>query len=75
MSRHIATLNKMALYRGVIPLHFDSTKSKPGSMTADVIAALKESGLMEVGDQVMLTYGDQMETVGATNACKIVTIV
>ena len=75
MSRHIATLNMMALYRGVIPLQFDSTKSLPGALTSDVIVALKESGLLDIGDQVILTYGDQMETVGATNACKIVTIV
>ncbi|PKH99974.1 pyruvate kinase [Glaciecola sp. 33A] len=74
MSRHIATLNMMALYRGVIPLYFDSTKSLPGALTFDVIEALKESGLLQVGDQVILTYGDRMETVGATNACKIVTI-
>ena len=65
----------MALYRGVIPLYFDSSKSLPGEMTADVIAVLKESGLLQNGDQVILTYGDRMETVGATNACKIVTIV
>jgi len=74
MSRHIATLNMMALYRGVVPLYFDSTKSLPGALTFDVIEALKESGLLQVGDQVILTYGDRMETVGATNACKIVTI-
>jgi pyruvate kinase len=74
MSRHIATLNMMALYRGVIPLYFDSTKSLPGALTFDVIEALKESGLLQVGEQVILTYGDRMETVGATNACKIVTI-
>lgn len=75
MSRHTATLNMMALYRGVIPLYFDSSSSLPGEMTADVIAALKESKLLQIGDQVILTYGDRMETVGATNACKIVTIV
>ncbi|WP_041246386.1 pyruvate kinase [Brumicola nitratireducens] len=75
MSRHTATLNMMALYRGVIPLYFDSSKCLPGEMTSDVIAALKESGLLQDGDQVILTYGDRMETVGATNACKIVTII
>jgi len=74
MSRHINTLNTMALYRGVIPLHFDSTKSKPGQMTADVVKALVEARLVKTGDQFILTYGDTMETVGATNACKIVTV-
>jgi pyruvate kinase len=74
MSRHSKTLKKMALYRGVIPLKFDSTECKAGELTKSVIAALKESGLLKNGDQCILTYGDQMETVGATNVCKIVTV-
>lgn len=74
MSRHTQTLNVMALYRGVKPVYFDSSKSKPGYLTRDVVAALRDSGMLQVGDQFIFTYGDQMETVGATNVCKIVTI-
>ena len=74
LSRHTDTLNMMALYRGVTPLYFDSTVSKPGQVTADVVEHLKNEGLLESGDQIIFTYGDQMETVGATNTCKIVTI-
>lgn len=74
LSRHQRTLNGMALYRGVIPVYFDSTKSGPGEMTKDVMEALKRSGLLKIGDQFILTYGDTMETVGATNACKVVTV-
>ncbi len=74
MSRHEHTLNIMALYRGVKPVFFDSSKSKQGYITADVIAALRDSGILKVGDQFIFTYGDQMETVGATNVCKIVTV-
>lgn len=74
LSRHPRTLNSMALYRGVIPVFFDSTKSGPGEMTKDVMTALKNSGRLNVGDQFILTYGDTMETEGATNACKVVTI-
>jgi pyruvate kinase len=74
LSRHENTLNTMTLYRGVIPVYFDSTKSAPGEMTKDVMETLKNSGLLNVGDQFILTYGDKMETEGATNACKVVTI-
>ncbi|WP_371195222.1 pyruvate kinase [Glaciecola sp. SC05] len=74
LSRHQRTLNSMALYRGVIPIFFDSTKSAPGEMTKDVMTALKNSGRLGIGDQFILTYGDTMETEGATNACKVVTI-
>lgn len=74
LSRHVSTLNTMALYRGVTPVYFDSTSSAPGETTKDVMEALKQSGFLQVGDQFILTYGDKMETIGATNACKIVTV-
>ncbi len=74
LSRHESTLNAMALYRGVKPVYFDSSGSEPGQLKQDVIEVLKEKGLLEVGDLFVMTYGDEMETVGSTNACKIVTV-
>nr|WP_136249685.1 pyruvate kinase [Ningiella ruwaisensis] len=74
LSRHQRTLNAMALYRGVRPVYFDSSSSAPGELTKDLMTALKDAGLLKVGDQFILTYGDKMETVGATNACKVVTV-
>lgn len=74
LSRHIGSLNTMALYRGVKPVFFDSRNSAPGQLKQDVIDVLKEQGLVKPGDQFIMTYGDEMETVGATNACKIVTV-
>jgi pyruvate kinase len=74
MSRHTDTLNMMALYRGVTPLRFDSTQSKQGQITSDVVEHLKNEGVLVTGDQIIFTYGDQMETIGATNTCKIVTV-
>jgi pyruvate kinase len=74
LSRHEASLNAMALYRGVRPMYFDSTVSKPGQITSDVVTALKEAGIVQAGEQIILTYGDAMETVGASNTTKIVTI-
>lgn len=74
LSRHSASLNMMALYRGVKPVEFDSSKSEPGRLKHDVIQCLMDKGLVKSGDQFIMTYGDEMETVGATNGCKIVTV-
>jgi pyruvate kinase len=74
LSRHEPSLNKMALYRGVKPVFFDSSNSKPGHLKLDVVECLKAKGLVQSGDQFIMTYGDAMETVGATNGCKIVTV-
>lgn len=74
LSRHEATLNTMALFRGVKPVFFDSRGSEPGQLKQDVIAVLKNKRIVESGDVFVMTYGDEMEKVGATNACKIVTV-
>lgn len=74
LSRHESSLNSMALFRGVKPVFFNSSESQPGELKKDVIACLKEKGLVKSGDQFIMTYGDEMETVGSTNGCKIVTV-
>ncbi len=74
MSRHVDTLNSMALYRGVKPVYFDSRDSEPGQLKYDVIAVLKEQGLVNSGDSIIMTYGDEMEKIGSTNALKIVKV-
>ncbi|MDC0602169.1 pyruvate kinase [Aliiglaciecola sp.] len=74
MSRHEGTLNTMALFRGVKPVFFDSRGSEPGQLKQDVINVLTQKGIVQSGDLFVMTYGDEMETVGSTNACKIVTV-
>ncbi len=74
LSRHTKTLNKMALYRGVYPAFFDSTALQ-GELLADAaIAAIKDKAMLKTGDLVILTHGDVMETIGASNTCKIVQV-
>lgn len=74
LSRHEETLNAMALYRGVKPVYFDSRNSAPGELRKDVVALLKEKNLVKDGDIVILTHGDRMETIGATDAIKIIVV-
>lgn len=74
MSRHESTLNKMALYRGVKPVFFDSSLCAPGLLREEVVTVLKQKGLVKIGDQIILTYGEKMETIGATNTMKIVEV-
>lgn len=74
LSRHEETLNAMALYRGVKPVFFDSRNSAPGELRKDVVALLKEKNLVKDGDIVILTHGDRMETIGATDAIKIILV-
>ncbi len=74
LSRHVKTLNKMALYRGVYPVFFDSHGISNDHLADDAIAAVKKVADLKTGDLVILTHGDVMETVGASNTCRIVTV-
>ena len=75
LSRHTKTLTKTAIYRGVYPVSFDSTNSKNAEeMAEDVLAAVAKDSELAIGDKVMLTHGDLMETVGATNTLKVLTL-
>ena len=74
LSRHTKTLNKMALYRGVYPAFFDSTALEGQSLADAAIDAIKAKAGLKSGDLVIMTHGDVMETIGASNTCKIVQV-
>jgi len=74
LSRHIKTLNKTSIYRGVYPIHFDSTHSDHDSLPKDVLAQVINTFELAINDKVIFTHGDLMETVGASNTMKILTV-
>lgn len=74
LSRHTKTLTKTAIYRGVYPVEFDSTHSDSEAMAQDVLSTVVKGTHLRAGDKVIFTHGDLMETVGATNTLKILTV-
>ena len=74
LSRHAKTLNKTAIYRGVYPIAFDSTNSNDETLSDDILNEVCKNATLAIGDKVILTHGDLMETVGASNTLKILTI-
>lgn len=74
LARHDESLARMALVRGVTPVRFDTTQYNAETLVAAALEAVKATGIVASGDQVIVTKGDTMETVGGTNTCKIVTI-
>jgi pyruvate kinase len=73
ISRHQKTLDTCALFRGVYPADFDSTQCE-GIGAREALNKLEELGHLEKGDTVILTHGDRMETIGATNTMKIMVV-
>ena len=74
LSRHEKTLAKTIIYRGVYPVKFDSTNSTDETLTNDVLKAVIAQGDFKENDKVIVTHGDLMETVGATNTVKILKV-
>jgi len=74
LSRHAKTLNKTAIYRGVYPVHFDSTDTDYSALSDLVLKEVLKTAHLNVNDIVIFTHGDLMETVGATNTLKVLKI-
>lgn len=72
LSSNSQTLSYCALYRGVTPIkHSKGDDSE--NFISDALQTLQQKGLLEAGDLVLLTHGDEYGN-GSTNTCKIVTV-
>jgi len=74
MSRNESTLNRCALYRGVMPFYFDSKNGTGFEVAQAALEALKEKKLLAFGDLVIITQGDIMEVEGSTNCMRILPV-
>lgn len=65
---------RMALYRGVVSLPFDTTHMEPTEVNQKALEVLKAYGLARPGGHIILTRGDHMNAHGGTNTMKIIAI-
>lgn len=74
-TRSAATQRRAALFRGVYPVAFDASTIDPDSIGEHAIDELKQQGLLQSGDWVVLTRGDlhghNPHSSGGTNTMKI----
>lgn len=75
MTRHQQTRRKVTLYRGVYPTSIDFDQVGDYNISSTVAGLLKEKGIVEDGDRLIITRGDLLgEAGGGTNTMKVVTI-
>jgi len=73
LSRHEATLNSTALYRGVTPVAISGYTD--GLLAVhDAVKLLKSKGYLQKGDLVIVTQGDVMGATGTTNTQRVITV-
>jgi len=73
-TRQEVTRNRVTLYRGVYPVLFDVTHESPGDMYQAIFSQLLDRGLVDVGDQIVLTKGDLSGVQGGTNSMQILRV-
>lgn len=74
LTRNIATMGKVTLYRGVEPIQFDSTKMPAAEVNAAAVDELLKRKVVEKSDLVLVSSGDHMGEHGGTNQLKILTV-
>ncbi|PCF94731.1 pyruvate kinase [Vreelandella nigrificans] len=65
---------RMALYRGVVSLAFDTTEMKAEELNDRALELLVTHGIAAPNDHVILTRGDHMNAHGGTNTLKILDV-
>ncbi len=74
LTRYPATERRVALYRGVESVAFDSGSHYGPEVNDRAIAELKERGILQSGDKIILTKGESQEIEGGTNTMQILRI-
>jgi pyruvate kinase len=73
-TRHEGTRRRVTLYRGVYAVPFDIPSTDPKLLYPAIFERLLELGLVETGDQVLLTKGELSGVSGGTNSLQILSV-
>jgi pyruvate kinase len=71
ISRHVDSCNRMALYRGVIPIHFDVMEEQIEDIFQRALDVVANTGAIKPGQRVTVTCGDIASVGNSTNTLKI----
>lgn len=74
LTPHLSTRRKVCMYRGVYPSMVDYSGLNDEEIQQNVLAQLKTFGIVQEGDLVILTRGEQRGTMGGTNRLEIVKV-
>jgi pyruvate kinase len=71
---HVATSRRVSLYRGVFPVPFEQSENVRGALYRSVFESLLSRELVEIGDFVIVTKGDEDGVSGGTNSMSIIEV-
>jgi pyruvate kinase len=73
-SRNPRTQNRVALFRGVQTIPFDSDSFPVGEVNARAVEELVSRGVVETGDHVLISRGDYANAQGGTNCLRVIRV-
>jgi pyruvate kinase len=73
-TRHEHTQRRAAMFRGVYTVPFNITEHNILDVNQDAIKLLKDQGLLDSGDSVILTKGEHDNQAGGTNNMRILKV-
>ena len=74
LTRNKDTIGRMTLYRGVMPIEFDSTRMPKFYVNRSAIDELVKRNVVNDKEWIVLTSGDHMGVLGGTNKIKVVQV-
>ena len=74
LTPHEHTIGRTCLFRGVFPVRMEKRVTDHVSANMWVVGKLRELGVVEDGDRVIITKGDLLGVMGGTNAMKVVEV-
>ena len=74
LSPNRASLRRMRLFQHVRPLLFVPEDMPNPRLARSAIEQVKRAGLIEKGDRIVMTLGDQQGVMGGTNTMKVLTV-
>lgn len=74
MAEKLGTCEITALYKGVVPVPFDTSDLDPSEINHCAVEKLREDNAVSDGDLVLITKGDFVNVHGGTNTLKIVKV-
>lgn len=73
-SNQEATLGKVTLYRGVIPVYLSLKSTDQAILNQSALKTLTDLNYAQVGDTYIITQGDLSNKSGGTNALKVISV-
>jgi len=74
LTRNLVSERKMTLYRGVYPICLDMKTKDQHELNKSAIKKCLQHGVVQTGDWILISFGDQVGVHGGTNTLKVMQV-